>query len=302
MRLPNVTPTRCLEWFVVANLGFLGLDILIAHDENAFREKVEWAPILFSATAPLLLLPGALRIGRSSVTRAIDLAVGAGSIALGVLGMVFHLSSAFFVDRTIHSLVYSAPFVAPLAYVGVGLLLLLIRLEPADSLAVGEWALFLALGGFVGNFALSLLDHAQNGFFQVAEWVPVFAAAFACSFLGVGLVRRARAVLRVCLVVCGLEAIVGIAGFVLHVTANLRRPSASFVDRFVHGAPAFAPLLFTNLALLAALAIWTIDSAQGRSGAQQRIPTEPGALDRVYSKLSSHRSPLESDEKAPPRV
>ncbi len=256
MRLPRPSPTRCIEWFVVANLAFLGLDILVAHAANAFREAAEWAPIVFSAVAPLLLLPGALHVGRPAATRRIDLVVASGAIVVGVLGMVFHLSSAFFVDRTLHSLVYSAPFIAPLAYVGVGLLLLLVRMEKPGSPLIGPWTLFLALGGFVGNLALSLLDHAQNGFFDVVEWVPVAAAAFGCSFFCVALLRRERRMLRVCLALCAIEGAVGFAGFVLHLVSDLNKPATSLANRIVFGAPPFAPLLFTNLALLAALGIW----------------------------------------------
>jgi hypothetical protein len=58
-------------------------------------------------------------------------------------------------------------------YVGRGWLLILNRLKARGSL---EWSLgvvFPAVGGFVGNFALLLLDHAQNGFFH--DGAPVFA-------------------------------------------------------------------------------------------------------------------------------
>src|SRR5262249_34941928 len=154
--------------------AFLGVDIVVAHKENAFRDRIEWAPIIFSAITPFVLLPGALRLGPPRLTRVLDLSVGVLSIAIGVLGMVFHLRRAFFIESTLHSLVYSAPFIAPLSYVGVGLLLLLVRMEQADSLAVGQWSMFLALGGFVGTLALSLLDHAQNSFFSALEWIPVF--------------------------------------------------------------------------------------------------------------------------------
>jgi hypothetical protein len=258
MRLADITPTRCIEWFVLGNFAFLGVDILIAHDANGFRHPAEWTPIVFSALAPFLLLLGVLRIGSPRLTRGLDLAVGATGIVVGVLGMALHLSSAFFADRTLRSLVYSAPFVAPLAYVGVGLLLLLVRLEAPDSLAVGQWSLLLALGGFGGNFVLSLLDHAQNSFFHPAEWVPVIAAAYACSFLAVALVAGGRPMLWGCLGMCGVQAVVGVVGFVLHVLSDANRSSPSLAKRFVFGAPAFAPLLFTNLAVLAALAVWTI--------------------------------------------
>lgn len=253
-----MTPSRWIRWFTIANLAFLAVDISIAHAANHFREGGEWIPIVFSALAPVLLFPGALRDSRSKAVVILDYAVGAVSVLVGVTGMVLHLSSAFFEERTLQSLVYSAPFVAPLAYVGVGLLVLLVRCEEDDSIEFGRWAMVLAFGGFVGNLALSLLDHAQNGFFAVSEWIPVVAAAYGCAFFAVALVRLERPFLEICLRVCGLEALIGILGFIFHVTADARRPSPSIASRFVFGAPAFAPLLFTNLALLMAIAIWAV--------------------------------------------
>jgi ABC-type spermidine/putrescine transport system permease subunit II len=104
----------------------------------------------------------------------IDRIVAVGAIVAGVTGMVLHLKSAFFQEQTLGTLVYSAPFIAPLAYVGVGLLLLLVRLEAPESPAFGWWIVLLALGGFVGNLGMSLLDHAQNGLFRWTEWVRSF--------------------------------------------------------------------------------------------------------------------------------
>jgi hypothetical protein len=49
----------------------------------------------------------------------------------------------------------------------------------------------LALGGFVGNLGLSLLDHAQDGFFRWTEWIPVVAATGGVNGRSVR-VRRAR--------------------------------------------------------------------------------------------------------------
>ncbi len=253
-----MTPSRWIRWFAIANLAFLAVDIAIAHEANHFRERAEWVPIAFSLLAPVFLLPGALGLGPSRARAILDVAVGGVSVLVGIAGMVLHLSSAFFEERTLQSLVYSAPFVAPLAYVGVGLLVLLVRLEKDDSIELGRWAMVLAFGGFVGNLALSLLDHAQNGFFTMSEWIPVVAAGYGCAFFGVALVRLERSFLEICLRLCGLEALVGVIGFVFHVTADARRHSSTLASRFVFGAPAFAPLLFTNLAFLMALAIWAV--------------------------------------------
>ncbi len=88
------------------------------------------------------------------------------SVFIGVVGLVLHLKSQFFQEWTLASLVYTAPFAAPLAYTGIGLLLILNRSVDADSREWAEWVVFLALGGFVGNFIFSVTDHAQNGFFR----------------------------------------------------------------------------------------------------------------------------------------
>jgi hypothetical protein len=247
MRLKGLGPEQAVEIFIASNLAFLGVDIALAHAANAFAHPAEWAPLAFSALAPLLLLPGLVSARLRARTRPVAVGVGIASILVGVAGALFHLESAFFARQTLRDLVYAAPFAAPLAYVGVGLLLLLTRMESPRSPAWGAWVVFLALGGFVGNLALSLLDHAQNGFFSRVEWASVGAAAFGVGFL-----------LRICLGVLALEALVGVVGFALHVSANFHHPAASLADRFIFGAPAFAPLLFVDLALLAALGIWAL--------------------------------------------
>jgi hypothetical protein len=264
--LARATPQRAAHVFAVLNIAFLGVDIGLAHLTNDFARRVEWAPIVFSLVATLLLLPGAFGT-RHRIAAALDVVVGWCAVAMGVVGIVLHLQSGFFAEQTLHNLVYSAPFVAPLSYVGVGLLILLLRSTDAEGPRFGSWLLVLALGGFVGNFALSLLDHAQNGFFHRAEWIPVAAAAFAIGFLIVALARPTALPLRLTLGVMGFEVVVGLAGFVLHVTADLGRPATSLLDRFVFGAPAFAPMLFSDLALLAAIGLWSQSSRSGtRSG------------------------------------
>jgi hypothetical protein len=50
--------------------------------------------------------------------------------------------------------------------------------------------------------------------------------------------------------------VVGLLGFALHARGNLSHQAGSPWDRFVYGAPIFAPLLFADLALLAVLGCW----------------------------------------------
>ncbi len=273
MRLRVPEAGDLLETFVVANLGFLGVDIAVAHATNRFAVRMEWAPLAFSAVVTVLLLPGLFRRDVRRSMRAIALGCGAASIALGVAGMLFHLRSGFFDRETLHALVYSAPFIAPLSYVGVGLLLVLSRMEPAGSAEWSVWVVLLALGGFAGNLGLSLLDHAQNGFFSPLEWIPVAGAAFAVAFLGVALLRREdRILLRACVGVLVFEAMLGALGAALHVQADLRS-AAPLAERILFGAPVFAPLLFCNLALLAWIGLREFPGQRAAAPGADRMDT-----------------------------
>lgn len=250
------------EAFALVNISFLAFDIYLAHSVNQFRRPEEYIPLWFSITAPLLLgagLGGWLFRGWREVWRDLGLFVGFASIAVGVAGVVYHLDSRFFYDRTLKSLTYAAPFAAPLAYTGLGLLLIMNRMVAQRTREWAMWVLLLALGGFFGNFVLSLTDHAENGFFRPIEWLPVVSSAFAVSTLLVPfLVPVTRRFLGLIGIVLGIEALVGILGFALHAEANLHGPSTSAWNNFVYGAPPFAPLLFPNLVILAMIGLWAL--------------------------------------------
>ena len=181
---PWKQPWFLVEVFALVNLGFLTLDIYLAHSANGFRRSAEYVPLYFSASAPLvLLLVLALRRCWFAVWKDVGYLVGWAAILMGLTGVILHLDSSFFYDRTIRSLTYSAPFAAPLAYAGLGFLLLLNRMVDDRTRDWAEWVLFLTLGGFGGNFVFSISDHAENGFFNPLEWVAVVASAIAVGFL-----------------------------------------------------------------------------------------------------------------------
>jgi len=73
-----------------------------------------------------------------------------------------------------------------------------------------------------------------------------------------------RPYLRLCAAVLGVQALVGVLGFALHVLADTHQPAASFFERILNGAPPMAPLLFPNLVVLAAIALWKMEIAQPR--------------------------------------
>jgi hypothetical protein len=49
-------PQIWIELFAILNVGFLAFDIYLAHSVNQFRNQAEYIPLVFSATAPLLLI------------------------------------------------------------------------------------------------------------------------------------------------------------------------------------------------------------------------------------------------------
>ncbi|MDE0298395.1 MAG: hypothetical protein OXN17_07165 [Candidatus Poribacteria bacterium] len=247
-----------LELFVIINLSFLALDVFIAHSVNSFAHRAEWIPLIFSLAAPLLLLLTLFR-GQDRMKRCVGRGVGWVSVFIGIGGMLFHLESQFFSDLTVKSLVYTAPFIAPLSYAGIGLLLIMHHTVEADSAEWGRWILVMAFVGFLGNFLLSLCDHAQNGFFNWGEWIPVYTSAMAVGFLVTAIVQPHNvSFLKLCLAILALNCVTGIVGFCWHVSANLQVSAPSVKDSFLYGAPAFAPLLFPNLSLLGALGIFGV--------------------------------------------
>ncbi|MBI1374130.1 MAG: hypothetical protein GC159_15535 [Phycisphaera sp.] len=254
---------QVIDTFVLANLAFLTVDIYIAHSINAFAEPAEWAPLGVSVIGSALMLTavGLRGAGRTRTADGLGYVVGYVCVGVGVAGMLLHLDSRFFVERTLTALVYSAPFVAPLAYAGLGMLLIMNRMVSGDDVEWGRWVVFLACAGFVGNFGLSLADHAQNGFFHGTEWVPVITAAFAVGFLTVACASTPhRRFLAICVMVMLIESGVGIIGFALHVLADLNDKPTTIWQDVVFGAPVFAPLLFPNLALLAIVGLLDLRS------------------------------------------
>lgn len=255
-------PALWVELFVTVNLAILAVDIVIAHSVNHFGKPAEYIPLYVSIIAPLVLLVLiALRWlgGFHSPWRDMGYLVGWLSILVGLGGVLYHLESRFFLDTTLKSLTYAAPFAAPLAYTGLGFLLLVNRMVEVRSAEWARWVVLMALGGFFGNFVLSLTDHASNGFFARTEWIPVVSSAFATGFLVVPLIMEVtRRYLDLCLVIMIGQGLVGILGFWFHLQANLIEPGHTLWEKLVNGAPPLAPLLFPNLVGLALIGLWAL--------------------------------------------
>jgi hypothetical protein len=279
-----------LELFVASNLAVLAADIVLAHSVNQFRKPAEYIPLYFSAAAPLVLLVAAVARWRwrfHAAWRDLGFLVGALAVLVGLAGVLYHLQSSFFADRTLRSLTYAAPFAAPLAYAGLGFLLILNRMVPARSTEWARWVVLLATGGFFGNFVLCLTDHATNGFFLKTEWIPVVSSALATGFLIVPVfVTVTRRYLDLCLAVLILQALVGIVGFWFHLRMNFYTPGVSLFEKSVYGAPPMAPLLFPNLVALALIGLLQLAA---------HLDDQPVARFSVFDRLLAWAAAPESE-------
>ncbi len=241
-----------IEAFVLLNFAGLVADIFLAHSQNHFRRQTEYVPLAFSVVASAsltVIVP--LRRRVPAVWRDVGHLIGWLSVIVGLAGVILHLDSQFFYERTLRSLTYAAPFAAPLAFTGLGLLLIANRLVDPQAAEWPQWVLLLTLGGFIGNFVFSLTDHAMNGFFNPIEWVPVASSACAIAVLFVPFVMKVDAqYLWLSASVLAVQGLVGVIGFALHAAADFRQPGASMFERILNGAPPMAPLLFPNLVVL----------------------------------------------------
>jgi hypothetical protein len=137
---PIVRPTSIIiDIFIIVNLSFLALDIFIAHSTNEFSKTAEWIPFYFSLIAPIFLGIESWKNWKNKQrkTQLISMVIGSISIIIGVAGLIWHLHSSFFEYYTLKSLVYTAPFIAPLAYAGLGALLIMNRMVDQESM---EWS------------------------------------------------------------------------------------------------------------------------------------------------------------------
>src|SRR5581483_3955390 len=122
------------ELFAVINLAFLTFDIYLAHSVNDFRRRAEYVPLVYSIVGPAILVVALVCVGRfEKLWRFTGYIVGGAGIVVGLTGVILHLDSLFFYERTIKALTYSAPFAAPLAYTGLGFLIILNRMVDSYS-------------------------------------------------------------------------------------------------------------------------------------------------------------------------
>ena len=253
----------------------LGVDTYLAHSITGTLKPGEWIPVIFGLAAGVsLLAAGWIALRRRPLANLIASLVFLASIGVGLLGSYFHLNRALLPDApagqqiTALLLVYGPPLLGPITFALIGILGLSAawREDPLDSGVVHLFGglrvrmplsktrayFFLSALFILATVLSSVLDHARTNFVNPWLWLPTFVGTFTIfvtTAMGAYDHLERKDVLTY-LVALGLMGAVGLVGAVLHVNYNLTGQGAILEERFIHGAPLLAPLLYANMALL----------------------------------------------------
>ncbi len=253
----------------------LGLETYLAHSTSGTIMPKEWIPIIFGPAAGIcLFLAGLLAIKKRPLAAMISSVVFLASIAVGLLGIYFHIYRAILplapagVRVSIPLIIWAPPILGPLTFALVGWMglsavwpelptdsgrIVLRTRHPVTFPFSKTNAFFFMVGlGCLATVTSSVLDHARTNFENPWLWLPTSLGVFGTiTALALGAIRRPR---RGDLITYSLAMVllvmVGMLGVALHVIRNLGLDHAIVLERFLRGAPFLAPMLFSDMGAL----------------------------------------------------
>lgn len=262
------------------NETLLGVETFAAHLISGTIVPFEWIPIFFGPLAGvLLILAGFLARRNRPLATAIANAVFIASIIVGLLGAYFHLVRAIRPYAlpgqrfSVPLLVWAPPILGPLTFSLVGVLGISASWieDPPDSGTLVFFrnrrltlpysksrAYFFLIGlGSLATVTSSVLDHARTDFTNIWLWVPTAVGIFATVVAVVlgALDSPSRGDILSYFTAMVFMILVGIAGFLLHIGESLTSQGGIVLERFLHGAPPLAPLLFADMGLVGLIAM-----------------------------------------------
>ncbi len=253
---------RSNEWvllFVLANLALIGADVAFAHMPVFERTSRAMWPVY--AIGPYVLVSAIVLfpwLRTRTLTALGGLETGllrvmfVASVVLGSIGTWFHYMSQEVWGATLERFIFSAPVLAPLMYVGLGVLGL-IYLDVPDRAIRRRLYWLSAAGGLLANAVILLLDHAQNGFIHWAELLAVTVAVIPIPLAFWTAINDDRGVLvQSNMIAAALLAVVGLIGIGFHMF-SLIGAYGTDVMHWHDGAPPAAPGLMVDYAILVAI-------------------------------------------------
>ena len=246
--------TTVLLAVICSNFAFIGVDVLMAHSQNNY---FRWAliPVAYSVGAVLAVLAAIIFHGSGLARRGFQATMWLG-VLVGVAGTFFllHGNSTSGQVSFHRLLIEGSPIAAPIAFAGIAAFALVSehRRGPAR-----RFSLLILVGiGFSAAAVAAFLDHARLDFRPGYTLIPVVlgtVAAISCFYIAT--CRAEAAETRIFLTILALSAFMGLAGFVFHVLGDLAGTEGIVWVRFLYRNPILGPLLFCDLAFLAALSI-----------------------------------------------
>lgn len=263
---------RLMLGFVGFNMGFTVFDVWMAHGMSQMQTPYMAIPTL---CLPLGFLPPlwlALTNTRNPLAVLAHLLGMLGCAAVGLMGFAFHMRTAVLPGGEFvwAFVIFSAPSLAPLAFAGIaglGILAAIRETSPGRYLIPGVMEIpvglgkrrlyFLSIGLGLAAATLSVaIEHAQGGYVNWTEWIPVVVGGV-CTGAALGHAASphpdGREVSVVFLIGAGAAGL-GLLGFTFHASYDLADVGSINLERLVHGAPLFAPMLFADLGILMILA------------------------------------------------
>jgi hypothetical protein len=258
----------------------LGFETFTAHIISGTVVPNERIPIWFGTGAGILLLAaGLISYRKRSLAVWIANIVFVLSIVVGLMGAYFHVVRGIMPDAavgekiSIFLLVWSPPILGPLTFSLIGLLgISTVWLEdPAGSGVLRLWgskrirlpysktrAYFFMVG--MGNLATvisSVMDHARTNFTNPWLWLATSVGIFgAVAAVMLGMLEKPR---RSDLIVYAgamvLMILTGFVGMLLHIQSDLAARNTIVIERFLRGAPPFAPMLFADMGAIGLIAL-----------------------------------------------
>lgn len=254
---------------------FLGVDTYLAHLISGNIVPREWIPILFGPVSGVILLFAGLIARRKRMTANIlATIVFIASIVVGVLGSYYHIVRAILPFApvgqkiTLSLLVWAPPLLGPITFALVGVMGLSAAWQeetPGSGILIlpGNKRLrmpfsksrayfFLVSMWSISTLVSAVLDHARSNFTNPFVWIPTVAGVFATAVMLVlgYLEKPGKPDYQTYTFTMLALMVVGVVGFILHISHNLVNGNAIVIERFIRGAPLLAPMLFAFVGLL----------------------------------------------------
>jgi hypothetical protein len=263
---------RLMMALVAFNMAFTCFDVFLAHSASVVETFFMHIPryyFVFGVVPPAWL---ALTNTRKTWILWVHLLCMAGGIMVGVVGFAFHLRTVMLPSGQFvwDWLIFSAPVLAPLAFAGIatmGITAALHETVPGHfdlpglrDIPIGltkRQLYFIFIGlGLAAATLTAAVEHSQEGYLNWTMWLPAVAGGIATgAFLGHAAKRRPQSgELFAVLGASALSTAIGLLGFAFHASFDAGAAGTISIERMVHGAPLFAPLLFADLAFLALIA------------------------------------------------